>query len=55
MNVYSPEIDLENGKNDVYFLEGRPEGMMIPLAENRFLYPTPMHKIDDFISFPARV
>jgi hypothetical protein len=54
MDVYSPAIDWEKGTNDVYFLEGRPEGMIIPLAENRFLYPTSMHKIDDFISFPAQ-
>lgn len=48
----SPELLAREGKHDVYFLGGRPEGMMIPLAENSFLYPHALHTIDDFIAFP---
>ncbi|MDC7788604.1 hypothetical protein PQJ75_24285 [Rhodoplanes sp. TEM] len=42
-------------KHNVYFQAGRPEGMLIPIAENRFLYPHPLiHRLDDFVQCPAR-
>jgi hypothetical protein len=45
----------QRGKRDnVYFVGGQPEGMMLPLAENRFRYPHAVHRIDDFIKFPAK-
>ncbi|RAI37636.1 class I SAM-dependent methyltransferase [Rhodoplanes roseus] len=41
-------------RHNVYFQGGRPEGMMIPFAENTFLYPHPLiHTIDDFVQCPA--
>jgi hypothetical protein len=48
-----PQLLKQQGEHDVYFLGGRPEGMMIPMAENSFFYPHALHNIDDFIAFPA--
>ncbi len=48
-----PERLKREGEHDVYFVGGLSEGMMIPLAENNFLYPHALHSIDDFIAFPA--
>lgn len=48
-----PHLLKTEGRHDIYFVGGRPEGMMIPLAENPFLYPHDLHVIDDLIAFPA--
>ncbi|HVJ03410.1 MAG TPA: class I SAM-dependent methyltransferase [Sphingomonas sp.] len=36
-----------------YFMPGVPEGVVIPMAANRFHYPHPALSIDDFLPAPA--
>lgn len=34
-----------------YFMPGVAEGLVLPMAANRFLYPHPHHDMDDFLPF----
>ena len=54
-NTSHPNGYRRGEQDNVYFVKDRSEGMMIPLAENEFLYPHPnIHVIEDFILFPTR-
>jgi len=38
-----------NAYEGQYFVPGRPEGLVIPMACNRFHYPHPLQKMEDFL------
>jgi hypothetical protein len=40
--------------NGIYFVGGRPEGMLLPIELNTFLYPHPGQTLDALIAYPAR-
>ncbi|NIJ20977.1 hypothetical protein FHS95_002669 [Sphingomonas naasensis] len=38
-----------------FFMAGAPEGLVLPMAANRFVYPHPAHKLEDLLPSEAEI